>query len=158
MLDAPPLALFLTWRTYGTWLPGDERGWVDERRNGYGEHTNRPDWRIENAARAQMRGASVAFDEHSRPQVDAWIRETCAHFEWVVAALNVRTNHVHLVVGTEERPVRVVTAIKAQTTKELRRAGLAKPDAPVWARGMSGRFLFRDEELAAAVDYVLNRQ
>ena len=23
-----PLAFFLTWPTYGTWLPGDERGWV----------------------------------------------------------------------------------------------------------------------------------
>ena len=23
-----PLAYFLTWSTYGTWLPGDERGWI----------------------------------------------------------------------------------------------------------------------------------
>jgi hypothetical protein len=23
-----PLAYFLTWTTYGSWLPGDERGWV----------------------------------------------------------------------------------------------------------------------------------
>ena len=31
LLTAPlsePLAYFLTWTTYGTWLPGDERGWV----------------------------------------------------------------------------------------------------------------------------------
>ncbi|MCA9023576.1 MAG: hypothetical protein KDA86_00045 [Planctomycetaceae bacterium] len=26
-----PLAFFLTWMTYGTWLPGDERGWGDDR-------------------------------------------------------------------------------------------------------------------------------
>jgi hypothetical protein len=26
---ADPLAYFLTWTTYGTWLPGDERGWVE---------------------------------------------------------------------------------------------------------------------------------
>ena len=25
----PPLAYFLTWTTYGTWLPGDERGWIE---------------------------------------------------------------------------------------------------------------------------------
>ena len=24
------LAFFLTWTTYGTWLPGDDRGWVDK--------------------------------------------------------------------------------------------------------------------------------
>ena len=23
-----PLAFFITWTTYGTWLPGDDRGWV----------------------------------------------------------------------------------------------------------------------------------
>ena len=26
-----PLAYFITWATYGTWLPGDERGWVEYR-------------------------------------------------------------------------------------------------------------------------------
>jgi hypothetical protein len=25
-----PLAYFLTWTTYGSWLPGDERGWVEK--------------------------------------------------------------------------------------------------------------------------------
>jgi len=24
-----PIAFFITWPTYGTWLPGDERGWVE---------------------------------------------------------------------------------------------------------------------------------
>jgi hypothetical protein len=24
----PPIAYHLTWTTYGTWLPGDSRGWV----------------------------------------------------------------------------------------------------------------------------------
>ena len=27
-----PLGLFLTWGTYGAWLPGDARGWVEYRR------------------------------------------------------------------------------------------------------------------------------
>ena len=26
-----PLAYFLTWTTYGTWLPGDDRGWTDSK-------------------------------------------------------------------------------------------------------------------------------
>jgi hypothetical protein len=24
-----PIGYFLTWVTYGTWLPGDARGWVE---------------------------------------------------------------------------------------------------------------------------------
>ena len=26
-----PIAYFLTWTTYGSWLPGDQRGWVQYR-------------------------------------------------------------------------------------------------------------------------------
>jgi hypothetical protein len=26
-----PIGYFLTWVTYGTWLPGDARGWVEYR-------------------------------------------------------------------------------------------------------------------------------
>ena len=25
-----PLAYLLTWTTYGTWLPGDDRGWTEK--------------------------------------------------------------------------------------------------------------------------------
>ena len=25
-----PLAYLITWTTYGTWLPGDQRGWVED--------------------------------------------------------------------------------------------------------------------------------
>ena len=28
-MNETTLACFLTWTTYGTWLPGDERGWVE---------------------------------------------------------------------------------------------------------------------------------
>ena len=26
-----PIAFFLTWATYVTWLPGDDRGWIEYR-------------------------------------------------------------------------------------------------------------------------------
>jgi hypothetical protein len=29
MANSAPIAFFLTWSTYGTWLPGDDRGWVE---------------------------------------------------------------------------------------------------------------------------------
>jgi len=65
---APPevRAYFLTWRTYGTWLPGDERGWVGRDRNGYGEPINSPDYRLENAAKGQMNQAPVELTGHQR--------------------------------------------------------------------------------------------
>ena len=29
MRSDDPIAFMFTWSTYGTWLPGDERGWVE---------------------------------------------------------------------------------------------------------------------------------
>ena len=43
-----PIAFFLTWVTYGTWLPGDARGWVDYRR---GWQPSDPVLELEAAAR-----------------------------------------------------------------------------------------------------------
>ena len=45
-----PLAYFITWTTYGTWLPGDERGW---NRKGLAE-MQAGNSRLESAARGKM--------------------------------------------------------------------------------------------------------
>jgi hypothetical protein len=44
-----PLAYFLTWHTYGTWLPGDERGWVEYRKG----------WKPPDAERELQAGAAM---------------------------------------------------------------------------------------------------
>lgn len=38
-----PLAYFISFRTYGSWLRGDERGWQDRRNNKYGTPFGQPD-------------------------------------------------------------------------------------------------------------------
>lgn len=152
------LALFLTWRTYGTWLPGDERGWIDERRNGFGEPMNVPDMRLEGAARGQMRSAPMKFTDPQRLAVDLAIREACEFRGWQVVALNVRTNHVHLVVGTDEQPSKVLNVLKGRTTTVLRTGRTVVEHRPIWARGGSRRVLWDDAAMAAAVEYVLNAQ
>ena len=153
-----PVALFLTWRTYGTWLPGDERGWIDERRNGYGEPMNRPDVRLEGAAAGLMKARATVFGSELRTAVEDAIREACAFREWPVVALAVRTNHVHLVRGTDEEPSRVLNALKSRTTRVLRERELVAQDALVWARGGSKRILWDDDALEATIRYVLYGQ
>ena len=153
-----PLAIFLTWRTYGTWLPGDERGWVDERRHGYGEPMNAPDARIEGAAAGLMRAPKRVLTTTLRDAVDTTIREACAFRGWPVLALAVQTNHVHLVVGTDEDPSRARNAIKSRTTLALRRSARVPADAVLWARGGSGRVLWNEHALESAVRYVLHGQ
>ncbi len=159
MPTAPELkAYLLTWRTYGTWLPGDERGWIDERRNGFGEPTNRPDFRLENAAKGQMSQGRTELDSFQRVAIDAVIREACEFRRWELLALNVRTNHVHAVISSEEAPARVLNALKARATRKLRENGSLANDSKLWARGGSTRILWDDLAVEAAIDYVTNRQ
>ena len=47
-----PLAYFLTWPTYGTWLPGDERGWVEYRHG----------WQLPDPARKREAQARLTED------------------------------------------------------------------------------------------------
>lgn len=151
-------AFLITWRTYGTWLPGDERGWVDERRNGRGEPKHRADQRLENAAKGQMKAARVILTDAQRQAVDDAVRAACTEKGWVLHAVNVRTNHVHVVVNTNSPPERTQVALKAAATKMLTERGLAPPGGVVWSRGGSQRGLTNERALSVAVDYVRNRQ
>lgn len=147
-------AFLITWRTYGTWLPGDERGWVDQRRNGRGEPTHPPDYRLENAAKGHMKAAAVMLDESQRRAVDEAIRFVCADKAWVLHAVNVRTNHVHVVLSSSGSPERTQVALKAAATRVLRQRVLMPPADVLWSRGGSQRRLPNQDSLMAAVDYV----
>ena len=154
--DVPPY--LLTWRTYGTWLPGDRRGWVSRHRNTFGESVHGQDFRLEAAARGLMRSDPRTLAQHERTTADAVIRESCGYRGWQVYALNVRTNHVHAVLLAEETPDTVAQILKARVSRALREGGSLGPEEQLWARGASRRPLFNEDELDAAIDYVLNRQ
>lgn len=47
---------------------------------------------------------------------------------------------------------------KAWATRRLREAGLLGKEAPAWAEHGSTRYVWTDEDLFEAVDYVMNRQ
>jgi hypothetical protein len=68
---ALPLAYYLTWTTYGAWLPGDRRGWVSKHDAAYITPIKEPDPATEEAAREKMRSIPVRFDREKRRMVDA---------------------------------------------------------------------------------------
>ena len=67
-----PLAYFLTWSTYGTWLPGDERGWIE-----YGHGWLLPDAVRKLEAEASMTEEACRLDGDQRDLVERQIAETC---------------------------------------------------------------------------------
>jgi REP element-mobilizing transposase RayT len=134
---APPLAYFLTWTTYGTWLPGDARGWVDKQQSGPEVPYQAPDPQRERAAKARMKESPVILTPRAREVVEAALRETCSYRGWTVHALSVRTNHVHIVVTAPDlTPGWVMRTLKAYATRALNRLEGAAETAPACQRGL----------------------
>ncbi len=154
-----PLGYFITFRTYGTWLHGDERGSVDRRHNRFGTPALGPDAARERFEAGELRRPPVVLDDASRCVVEAAIRGVVGHKGWALHALAVRTNHVHAVVTAgDARPEAVMNACKAWATRRLRGAGLAAADQRVWSRHGSTIYLFRPENLAEKIRYVCEGQ
>jgi len=73
------LAFLLTFRTYGTWLHGDERGSVDGEHNVPGTPLLPPDPARQHRERGLMKADGMILDERLRLVVDAAIADQCRH-------------------------------------------------------------------------------
>lgn len=148
-----PIGFFLTWVTYGTWLPGDVRGWV-EYRHGW----QLPDSARELEAAARMTEDTCRLTEEQRDAVERQIAETCHHRGWHLHAVDCRSNHVHVVVSaTDTRPKKIRTDLKAWATRCLKQQFDAKREN-WWAERGSIRYLYDEDSLESAVLYVTEGQ
>lgn len=155
MPDAP-LAYFLTFRCHGTWLHGDARGSTSRRQNGYGEPFLPPNRALERAELAMVRAMTV--NPEQRVCVSSAIEETAKVRGWQLFAVNVRTNHVHLVVQGTGQPEAMLTAFKVWATRRLRAEHLAASELRLWSRHGSTRYLWNERDVEAACHYVLHMQ
>ena len=90
-----PLAFFISFCTYGTWLHGDKRGSTDRIHNQYGSPFIDPNekWRRHNEQ--QLKTKPLILNAEHRQAIGFAIRDTCRIRKWSRLAFNVRTNHVH---------------------------------------------------------------
>jgi len=147
-----PLAIFLTWTTYGSWLPGDARGWVDDR-----GITRVPSTGLAHHARRLMPEHSVVLTTHQRHAVEDAIVAECTFRGWTLHALTCRTNHVHVVVSAGERlPHRVIGSLKAWCSRRLS-DGVQRRQR-WWTKGGSMRRLYDHRAIEATVEYVVECQ
>ena len=152
-------AFLITFRCYGTWLHGDERGSVDRGYfNKFGTPKIKPDAEKVRRKANLMKHEAFILNAKQRAVVETAIREVCLIRGYILFALNIRTNHVHLVVSNSGQPERIMDSFKAYATKALRAAGLAGSEQKPWSRHGSTRYLWTDEHIAAAVEYVVNGQ
>ena len=153
-----PLAYFITFRTYGTWLHGDDRGATDRRNRSWGEPHLTPDSERRNIAYSRLARPPVTFTPEHRRIVEAECHNQCVRLDWTLHAINVRTEHVHLVVSADVPPERVMTALKAGSTSALRARGLWADKQGPWSRHGSTRYLWKESDVEAACLYVTEMQ
>src|SRR5437667_2099297 len=130
-----PLAYLITFRCYGTWLHGDERG--SYRRNYRllsGVSYIPPGPGLQSAERQQIKHTPIRLNKRKRAIVEQAVREVCKHRRFAMRAINVRTNHVHSVVSASRYPEPILDAFKSYSTRALRAAGLLGADVKPWAR------------------------
>ena len=153
-----PLAYLLTFTTYGTWLHGDERLSHERSRDDlFGTHRREPNVPLVEKMRDEITQPEIRLQPKERAIVTAAIKEVCEYREYSLRAVNVRTNHAHVVLSKPIKPEKIVNDLKAYSTRRLREAGSFGSDK-VWTRGASTRYLWKPEYVNAAIEYVLYSQ
>jgi REP element-mobilizing transposase RayT len=148
-----PIGFFLTWATYGTWMPGDSRGWI-EYRHGW----QLPDAALELEAAARMTEDACRLSHEQRKAVEDQISKTCFHRRWHLHAVNCRTNHLHVVVSAPDvDPKTIRTHLKAWATRCLKTRFITHRKN-WWAERGSIRWLWDEDDLVATIQYVADGQ
>jgi hypothetical protein len=75
--------------------------------------------------------------------------------QYVLRAINVRTNHGHAVVSAMQDPDPLLEAFKAYATRALRRAKLMPLTVKPWIRHGSTVYLWKEKDVAKAIEYVM---
>ena len=167
-------AWLLTSTFYGTWLPGDERGFVSRVRDRrfdeaprsqrrehdqYGEAFDADLAGLRESARQSMRGPAIQIGPNHAEVLLAQFQETAQFRQWGLHAVAIMAQHVHWVVALPETAHGSVGLrdFKAYGSRALtRRFGMPKSET-WWTSKGSNRWLPDEAALRAAIEYVRNQ-
>ena len=154
-----PLAYLITFRCYGTWLHGDQRGaYRRTSRVISGVSWIEPKPELEQAEEKQLKHEPVTLNAIQRSVVDKAVREVCLQRKYALRAIAVRTNHVHTVVSAQGQPEPILNAFKSYATRALRLTNSLPGAIKPWSRHGSMIYLWKEREVEKAVEYVLSAQ
>ncbi len=153
-MNDEPLAFFLTWTVYGTFLQGDSRGWHKRKRVFQPPQPRLAAW---NAKR--LKHSILLLGQEQRAAVDAEIQRLSNYRGWRLWASAVRTNHVHVVLaapGSVGSKVR--DQLKANATRVLRERWPEFDGRPVWSEGGDRQSVHDEDHLEQVILYVTQAQ
>lgn len=159
----------LTSTTYGTWLPGDRRGFVGSYRNDRaervthntpGEPYDRDMPRLELASRRRLKCSPICLSQPQAEALLAQFQETAQYRHWLLVGAAIMRAHFHLVVGVgdDPDPEGILRDFKAYGSRALNK-GWGKPAGGTWWTTSGSKRKLPDEPaVAAAVRYVQRQE
>ena len=143
---AKTIAYMITWTTYGTWLQGDERGYVKD------GQILPPNQSLENSNKQNLSKNPINLLQNYRRLVQYAIHEKAKQLNQRIYALSISSNHVHIVAEYIPTPIGlVVRHYKGAAQAALRKTCFA---GRVWTNGYDKRYCFDEQTLKNRIDYV----
>ena len=143
---AKTLGYMITWTTYGTWLQGDERGYVKNGRICPGNKAL-----MQSNKQLQLQDA-IRLSSAQQQVVRKAIIEEAASRGQRIYALAVQPTHIHIVAEYVPQPIgKVVAFYKKAGRLTLKTMG---HNGKLWTRGYDKRFCFDEESLRRRIRYV----
>jgi REP element-mobilizing transposase RayT len=159
----------LTWTTYGTWLPGDDRGFVSniDRGDGKGYRLNQPGTEPAKAMRGltrmaaqSMKGPPVYLDLDHATVLFQQLQNTANYRGWQLQAIAIMRNHVHVVVGVpgDPEPDTLLRDFKSYGSRAFNQRWKKPSSGTWWTESGSKRKLPNEDAVAGAVAYVRDQE
>jgi REP element-mobilizing transposase RayT len=140
------LGYMLTWTTYGSWLQGDNQGYVKDSKILPASPA------LELANKAMLKSPQFKLNTIGKNIVRKAIAKEAKILGQTIYAMSVFSNHIHLVVNYNELPIeKVVSHYKNAARLALHEAGFG---GKLWTRGFDKRFCFSETELMQKISYV----
>jgi REP element-mobilizing transposase RayT len=159
----------ITWTTYGSWLPGDARGFVSNIADptGKGMRHNQPGTEcdadhpgLRQYMAERLRQPPVILTADQAAILLEQFHETARFRRWLLLAAAVMSTHAHLVVGVpgDADPETLLRDFKSYGSRALNRRWGKPPAGTWWTESGSRRKLPEEPALLEAVIYVAERQ
>jgi len=155
----------LTSTTYGTWLPGDSRGFVGTVKDGPGPRVRHNEFdtpydedmpELRQAAQSQLKGKPIYLLKSQADVVTGQFQETANYRRWEIHAIAVMPNHFHIVAEANEdvHSTVLLRDFKSYASRALNRNWPKPQSGTWWTEGGSRRPLRSEEAVKAAIEYV----
>jgi REP element-mobilizing transposase RayT len=162
--------LVLTWTTYGTWLPGEERGFVSpvrassddkwKSRNELGTSYSRSMPGLKRASQSRLKCPPIYLDLERARVVFEQFHETAVYRGWHLEAVAIMANHVHLVVSVEVdvAPDVLLGDFKSYASRALNARWNRPPSGTWWAESGSKRKKSNRSAVENAIRYMARQE